>query len=186
MDVNGRDATFKPLARSIETYAICSVGDNEILMLDGDRLEYHTLNSSAFGVWQLCDGNRTLREIQHGLFEANSEEGIEIVEQAMTMLDEAGLLASSVQSMSLRRTRRTALKFTAAGLVGSVVLPVVKSITAPDAASAVSRCGDGVTDQPCGETSGCISCCCCGPIGASNGNCRAADVCVSNPAAACI
>src|SRR5690606_32281357 len=63
---------------------------------------------------------------------------IELVESTVSELGEAGLLQSPSSRWDSALNRRRASKLIAAGLLGGVALPVIRSITAPSALAAVS------------------------------------------------
>lgn len=43
------------------------LGESEVLLFAGGRQVVHTLNASAWAVWDLCDGSRTVHEIAEEL-----------------------------------------------------------------------------------------------------------------------
>jgi len=130
-----------PAARPLSDFAVERVGD-DLVILDGESMQYHTLNLAAAQIWQACTGANSTHRIA-------SELGmpIELVESTVSELGEAGLLQSPSNHWDSTLNRRRASKLIAAGLIGAVGLPIVKSITAPDAASAASigECAFGIT-----------------------------------------
>lgn len=121
-----------PAARPLSEFTVERVGD-ELIIFDGETMHYHTLNASASRIWRQCDGvtSVTVMAAELGM-------PVEIVERSIAELGEAGLLQSAHGSWDAAVSRRRAAKVVAAGLVGAVGLPVIKSITVPDAAAAVS------------------------------------------------
>lgn len=172
--------TFHPRARTITDVSLCEFGDGDVTLLDPGKLEYHTLNRAAYNTWMLCDGNRSLEDVavvQYG--EIATESQVALVQLAVLELAQAGLLENDHDSHDNDvTTRRRLMQIAAAALVGGFVAPAVLSVTAPDSASAVSRCGDRPNTAPCDTVSGCTSCCCCG-IDPNNpgGSCAEPAVC---------
>ncbi|MCC6943509.1 MAG: PqqD family protein [Thermomicrobiales bacterium] len=129
-----------PAARAIEHFSATEIGDGEIVLLDHERLTYHTLTRPAFVVWQLCDGSRTPRSISEEMRRSGSTLPTEIVELAIAELAEAGLLASCESFVSQAVTRRVVLKTAVAGTLGALIAPMVQSVTLPTSASAQTGC----------------------------------------------
>jgi hypothetical protein len=171
-------STPVPAARASEHFSAAEVGDGEYVFLDNERLEYHTLNASAFAVWKLCDGVRTSEEISRALARTAMPLPVEAIDLAVAELGEAGLLASVSHGWNVHVTRRRVVKLAAAGVLGVAIIPAVSSITAPTAAAAISP--DGV----CGPADVCIDgsgggndYCCCAPAGSSTGICTKKNQC---------
>lgn len=122
-----------PAARPLSDFSIEQVGD-DLVILDGETLQYHTLNQTAAWIWRACDGVTSAAQMA-------AEVGIpvEVVEATIAELGEVGLLQSPSNQWDSTLNRRRAAKLIAAGLVGVVGLPVIKSITAPDSAAAYTR-----------------------------------------------
>lgn len=111
---------------------------------------------------RLSDGTRSADEIAARVFGDADRVHRDATGQALLDLMEAGLIAENAEARGRLFSRRAVGKAAAALLLGGVGLPLVKSITAPDAASALTRCGDGGPADPCGpDIGGCQSCCCC-------------------------
>jgi hypothetical protein len=140
-----------PAARPLSDFCMERVGD-DVVLYDPVTSRYHTLNVSAFDIWRLCDGTRTAEQI--GIALQRNGFYIEAIEAAVAQLGESGLLQAPDDRFEARVYRRKLLKLAIAGAVGAAVLPVVKSITVPDAAAAVSN------GQPCSVSSQCDSGCC--------------------------
>jgi hypothetical protein len=128
-------STPVPAARAIEHFSAAEVGDGEYVFLDNERLEYHTLNASAFAVWKLCDGVRTSEEISRVLALSGTPLPVESVDLAVVKLGGAGLLSAGSHSWDTLLTRRRVVKLAAAGALGAAVVPAVSSMTAPVSAS---------------------------------------------------
>lgn len=121
-----------PAARPLSDFAVETIGD-ELIVLDVLSMQYHTLNAEAARVWSACDGVASAASIASAL-----DLPVESVEAAVAQLGEAGLLQARSEEWDSTVSRRRVTKLIAAGLIGAVGLPVIKSITAPDAASADS------------------------------------------------
>jgi len=134
-----------PAARSLSDFSFERV-DEDLIILDGETLQYHTLNGSASQIWGLCDGKTTSAEIAHRLGLT-----VELVEITVADLGVAGLLESPAESFSWTDTmnRRRAMKLVAAGAAGAVGLPVVLSLTAPSHQAAATISGPCRPDAPC-------------------------------------
>ena len=151
-----------PVARAIENFSAAEVGDGEYVFLDTERLEYHTLNSSAFAVWQLCDGIHTSADIANALKRTPIRLPIEAVDLAISELGKVGLLEGSSASWNTRLNRRRVVKLAAAGLLGAAVVPAVSSITAPVGANLTTCTPDaGIANGgSCNCSTECASGCC--------------------------
>jgi hypothetical protein len=110
------------------------------VLYDDEHLTYHTLSDSAFAVWQLCDGRRTLVDIAAALARTGTQLPVEAVELAIVELLDAKLLTEDQQQGRFHLDRREALKVAVAVALGGVVLPFVSSITAPVAAETNTFC----------------------------------------------
>ena len=60
----------KPKAR--QDITVQNMGD-EVLLYDSDRESVHILNHTAHAIWNLCDGNHTIEEIQQKMQKQFSE-----------------------------------------------------------------------------------------------------------------
>lgn len=121
-----------PAARPLGDFCMERVGD-DVVLYDAETMQYHTLNRVAEHIWRACDGIATIEAIA-----VVSELPVEVVNSTVADLGEVGLLQSSSERWNATLSRRKATKLVAAGLGGAVGLPVIKSITAPDAASAAT------------------------------------------------
>ena len=77
------------------------------MLLDNERLTYHTLNQPAFLVWQLCDGTRSVVTIQRDLA-LTTVLPTEAIDLAVAELAEAGLLEVEAPAKDVRINRRRA------------------------------------------------------------------------------
>lgn len=102
--------------------------DGDLVLFDAEKIQYHTLNWVAQGIWQSCDGVANFEVIATvtGL-------PVEVVETTIAELGEASLLQSPASTWSVSISRRRAAKVIAVGAVGAVGIPVVLSLTAPTA-----------------------------------------------------
>jgi Coenzyme PQQ synthesis protein D (PqqD) len=170
-------STPVPAARAIENFSSETV-DDEVVLFDCQRIQYHNLNASAFAVWRLCDGQRPIFEISSKLANQGLEIPADSVALAVEQLGEAGLLEAPQETFNSRFHRRTVLKLAAAGAIGAVGIPVVASITGitPNASATHVACTGTVTGNVqqcaglCGSASNVASCvdighpgndCCC-------------------------
>lgn len=149
-----------PRARQFDQVFTESVGSDIVMFVEsGSTMEYHTLANGAHAIWQAADGHRDEAAIAEMVFWDRSELSIARVEAGLVALMDAGLLESAEGTTT---TRRTVAKLAAAVLLGGIGLPAVVSITAPDAASAATRWGDGKNTESCGDgIGGCLTGCCC-------------------------
>lgn len=146
-----------PAARPLSDFSTERVGD-DVVVYDVKRIQYHTLNNVAYEIWRLCDGQRSIVEIGVVLASQRAEEiHCESIALATAQLEDAGLLNAQTQTFDVRIQRRRVLKLAAAGVITAVGVPVVVSITAPEAAAAntclscppgQSCCPDGFCGKP--------------------------------------
>ena len=61
---------YKP--KIMDSITVQNLGD-EIMLYDSGRENVHVLNHTACVIWNLCDGNHTVEEIQKDLQEKFSE-----------------------------------------------------------------------------------------------------------------
>jgi hypothetical protein len=140
--------SYRPLARA-DGLLIEQV-DDELLIFDSERDQAHVLNPAAAKIWQLCDGNRDLAELEEA-----SGLSDDVVRLALSQLEEHRLLAGPAAP---GLSRRTVLRGgVVAGAVG-LGLPTIRSIVVPTPAMAASV-GGGPTG-PTGVTGA-------GPTGAT-------------------
>jgi hypothetical protein len=107
--------------------------DDELLVYDLERQRAHSLNAGAAAVWRLCDGRRTIEELNAAAAEAlGVEPDLSMVQQALRQLDRAGLLQA--EEAAGTTNRRLLLR----KLGWAAVVPFVASIAIPTAAYAQS------------------------------------------------
>jgi hypothetical protein len=117
------------LARD-EGLVVDSIGD-ELLVYDTACSRAHSLNAVAAAVWRACDGRRDVDQL--AVFTGFDRSAVEL---ALNNLHDVELITGYQSSGVSRRVVLRRLSLTAAGL--AVGLPVIRSITAPTAAMAVS------------------------------------------------
>lgn len=125
--------------------------DAEVLVYDLRTNAAHHLDADAAAVWEACDGNRSLAEVAGvtGL-------GVDAVDGTVGQLVELDLVSSEnrhTRRETLQRSLRGSL--VAAGTLAA--LPVIKSLSAPEAAQAASMGGSGA---PCSTGGECASSVC--------------------------
>ncbi|HLJ96688.1 MAG TPA: PqqD family protein [Gemmataceae bacterium] len=125
---------MKPSARQ-ERLVAEQVGE-ELVVYDLERHRVHHLNRAAALVWQNCDGQKSIGELKKVLqtkLNPKADEGI--VWTALERLGKAHLLTEAVSPPATMTRRQAFRKF---GRVAALALlvPVVKSIVAPDAVKA--------------------------------------------------
>jgi hypothetical protein len=168
---------YYPVARLVpRSCAIEQVGD-DVVTLDEERLQYHSMHEQVFQVLRASDGSRSVDEIAALVFGRSGEPQVDLTNQALLDLMDAELIADDTAARERFFSRRAVGKAAAALLLGAVGLPLVKSISAPDAASAVTRCGSKPIGAGCttSDTDGCLSCCCC--AAATQGICQTEEFC---------
>jgi hypothetical protein len=67
------------------------LGD-EVLLFAGGRQVVHALNTSAWAVWDLCDGSRTVREIARDLAELVGRDPESLESEVVRTVEELGKL----------------------------------------------------------------------------------------------
>lgn len=71
--------------------------DNETLLLDSQGDTVHVLNSTAFAIWELCDGKHTVEQMEAAIadqFELPSDHTLsQDIRQTLNLFLEKGLLA---------------------------------------------------------------------------------------------
>ena len=159
----------RPVARK-EGLVIQEMPD-EVLVFDLETNKAHCLNETAAFVWKKCDGANSVADITKA-FGSQSKTQVEesLVWLAIDQLNENNLLAEQVKAEFNGQTRREVIK--KIGLAAVIALPIVSSLVAPTAASAVT-CST-TNDQPCvGNGNPGICCggqCCEGQAFPCNGN----------------
>lgn len=171
---------FRPLAR-FDDLVINQVG-SDLLVFDQRSNHIHQLDAVNAATWRLCDGQQTAAELAR-LVRAELGEAVTVasVEMALDQLSEAELLVTPKEATGRRESRRSLLRKAAVG--GAMAVPVIVSISAPQAAAAQSCPGGFGTvcpsDDYCcyGECTPGGTCCQFGEICASDGVCCAGGTC---------
>lgn len=156
---------LRPLARR-DGLVIQELPD-EILVYDLETNKAHCLNWTAAFVWKACDGAASVADIARGFGIQTGEPRPEsLVWLAIDQLSENRLLAEHLKVDFGGQSRRALIK--KIGLAAVVALPIVSTLVAPTAASAVacssgttncSGCADGTTCScPSGSTNATGSC----------------------------
>jgi hypothetical protein len=168
--------TIVPAARPMSDFSLERVAD-EVVLFDAEFTRYHTLNGVAYDVWRLCDGRRTLSEIASNVDRGDAM--LDVIAATVEQLGEGGLLQAPETHFESTLRRRAVLKLVAAGAVAAIGLPVVSSITAPDASAANSGSCTSTKECPPGR------CCCCHDNN-TNCDCQIAGQCEANQQKFCL
>jgi hypothetical protein len=141
--------------------------EDEVVVYDPERKQAHSLNRTALAVWNQCDGQSSLTDLQRRV---SADVGTPISEAtvllALRKLERAGLLAEklgSFEPMSRRRLLGNAGRLGAA----AVAAPIVVSALVPVAAAAAS-CSTLQGARPCGALGVCL---CVTPVGETTSQC---------------
>jgi hypothetical protein len=160
-----------------------SIGE-ELLVYDSKTSRAHSLNDSAAAVFRACDGTRSVEQITQGTGLDSDQVGL-----AMADLAKSGLLEGYAEPFE-RVSRRTVIRRLAVAGAGiGVAAPVIRSITAPSPALAVSATHKGHAGQPCTaasagngyQSTGCVGGSYCNPSPGAQHN-----TCVRNAGASCL
>jgi len=122
----------------------------ETLIYDERTHRAHCLDARAARVWELCDGERTEKDIAAAY--GDGATGVAVVRWTLGELEKAALLEGDDGAEAREALSRRALMKT----VGLAAIPVILAITAPKARAAVSSCSS--TGQQCDTKQ-----CCAGP-----------------------
>jgi hypothetical protein len=149
----GGDVMNLPLAKT--TNLLTTELEDEVVVYDPERKQAHSLNRTAVAVWNHCDGETSIGELQRRV---STEVGASVSEEAIWLalqkLERAHLLAEKLVSAG-SITRREALEH--AGRLGAaamVATPLVFTAAVPAAAAVCSPCGI----LPSGTTVGTCAC----------------------------
>jgi hypothetical protein len=113
--------------------------DDELLVFDLEHNRAHSLNVGASAVWRLCDGRRTIEEINIEAAEAlGVDPDMAMTRQALRHLERAGLLEMERTPASQRRQLLQKIGWAA-------VVPFIASVSMPSAAYAQSAGPSGST-----------------------------------------
>lgn len=143
---------------------------NELLIYDLNANKALSLNETLSLVWQLSDGGKTISEIAtEAAKRLNTPVTSELVWIALGQLKKENLIENEadIPNHYQGANRREVIR--KVGLASMVVLPVITSLIAPNAAYAQSTCGAPPFPLGCTCTSNtlCSSTCCRNPIGGS-------------------
>jgi hypothetical protein len=159
----------KPLSR--KSNLVVQEVNGEVLIYDLNNAKAFCLNSTSAVVWQACNGERSITEINDFVSEQlNSPVNDDLIWLALDQLKEENLIENKAELKSKFEglSRREVIRKVA--ITSLAAIPVLMSITAPVAAQTSSACAQG-TGRPNGCT--CLN----------NGNCASGN-CVQNPAGA--
>jgi hypothetical protein len=196
-----RSAQALPRARQAQL-VVREVGD-ELLVYDLTDHQVHALNRAAALVWRYCDGQTTIAQARQLLeIELETPYDESAVHLALDQLHQANLLEATTNAPRalVSPSRRVLLRrLGAAAVGGAVLLPLVESISAPQAAQAQTACLQ--LDQTCSSaaqccgapaTRGCDGQCCVlvGATGCADASqccgITAERQCTGNPARCCV
>ncbi len=155
------------LPRARKTDLLTTHLEEEVVVYDPERKQAHSLNRTALAVWNQCDGQTSLAELQRRV---SAEVGAPISEAALLSavekLERAHLLVGKLVStdpVTRRQVLRTAGRMGAA----AVAAPIVVSALVPVAAAAVS-CSTIGGARPCAGAGACL---CVTPVGETSSQC---------------
>lgn len=106
---------------------------HELVVHDSVHGTFHTLNQTAASIWLACDG-----QTDRGAIASATALPEQTVDAAIAQFGDAGLLMNGATTEA-KFDRRWALRLAAAGLA----VPVVASISSPDASAAISEGAGG-------------------------------------------
>lgn len=126
--------------------------DTELLVYDLRTHRAHALNAPLRRIWELCDGTRSITEIDSELSAVSGEEAsYTLLIHGLVQLREAGLLdGAEYQEADAVFSRRDLVR--KAGTAGLAALPVLTSIIVPTAAAAQSGACGVTAGQTCSCT----------------------------------
>lgn len=142
---------FSPLARTDDL--IVQALNDEMLLYDTRAERAHVLNKTSAAVWKLSDGRRTVPQLTKLVArELHAEPDADLVWLALAQLSKAGLLEQpAAVPLAATLTRREFLQKAA---VAAMVIPVIKTISAPGPQNGVSCAEHGsfciTSDDCCG------------------------------------
>lgn len=129
-----------PLGRK-ENIVVQETGD-EVLLYDLNDNKAYCLNETSAAVWELCDGNRSVTEINVKLSEKMKQStSEELVWLALDQLKKEKLLTNheTINIDFNGMSRRDAIR--KVGFASLIALPVIMSLHTPASATAQSVCG---------------------------------------------
>jgi Coenzyme PQQ synthesis protein D (PqqD) len=129
---------IKPI--SLKNNVLVQELDKELLLYDLSRDKVFCLNETSLIIWNLCDGENTVEDIQHKVsLELNTQVNDEFIWLALEKLKSEQLL-SNHQEIKIHfngLSRREVIK--KVGLSTMAALPLILTIISPNAASAQSQ-----------------------------------------------
>ena len=137
---------------------LCEEIGDELLVFDSESARAHSLNATAAKVWRSCNGGRDLEALA-----TECQLDPETVALALERLRAAHLLEEDAPQLSVPAltqsgsvSRRTMLRRTlVAGTGLAVAAPVIRSITAPTPAMAITIHRKGRAGQHCSNNTSC-------------------------------
>jgi hypothetical protein len=165
---------IRPLARFDDL--VINQLSNETLVYDQRTYHIHYLDEVTAATWRHSDGRHTVSDLARVVsWELARTLSIATIELALVKLSDVNLLLTPMEVTEPRASRRSLLRKAAIG--GAAVVPTIVSVSAPQAAMAVSTCSGGFpvcpTDGECcvsGECDGFGNCCRFGNV-CADGNC---------------
>lgn len=116
--------------------------DEEVVVYDPERKQAHSLNRAAVAVWNHCDGQTSIGELQR---RASAEIGGPISEAAIWLairkLERAHLLVGKMVQAEPVTRRQLLGKAGRVGTAAMVITPIVLTSNVLPAAAACSTCG---------------------------------------------
>ena len=130
----------------------------ETLIYDLKSNKAYCLNETSALIWQLCDGKRTASEISDEMsIRVKAQISEDFVWIALDQLNKDGLLEGEISDRFVGLSRREVIRKT--GFASVVVLPLVSSLVAPNAANAqsggmplLSNCSTCTSGSQCTST----------------------------------
>lgn len=117
----------------MEEFSIMQI-DGEVLALDTNQLIYHTMNQVAFDIWLACDGTRNPSDVHQALIAEHPELTLDAVTYGLSELEDAGVFEEAdVVAIASEQSRPYSRRKVLMG--GVALVPIVASITAPDASA---------------------------------------------------
>jgi hypothetical protein len=157
-NMNGHWNGAIPAARIADL--VITESKDEVLVYDTSNHHIHHLNRLSAVVWRLCDGSRSVADVTRMTrASVSGEVNDEVVRMALTKLEAADLLSGALETQmrALGQSRRSFLR--KAAVAGAVVVPAIVSMTAPQAAAALSPGPGRSCGGACSQNSNCNGCC---------------------------
>ncbi|MEW6128176.1 MAG: PqqD family protein [Acidobacteriota bacterium] len=144
-----------------ENLVVKEVAD-EVLIYDLDANKAHCLNKTAALVWNYCDGKNSVTDVARRMAsDLQTPVDETVVWFAINQLEKFDLMQEQkAKELGMGMTRRDLIK--RAGIAAVLTIPVVMTITAPNALAAVSCVDIGgacTTTGECCQTPLALTCC---------------------------